>query len=340
MTLIAPTARQTVPQPLVVRTEPLVEVKGLVKRYGSVTVVENLGFSIEPGEIFGLLGPNGAGKTTTLSMLCGLFPPTQGTATIGGYDLVRQADQVKRLIGVVPQELAVYPTLSSSDNLAFFGRMYGLGGKLLKERIREALEIVGLGDRAGHAVASFSGGMKRRINIAAGLLHHPRLLFLDEPTVGVDPQSRNHIFESILRLNQEKGMTIIYTTHYMEEVETLCKRIAIIDGGKLIAVDTKERLLASLGGGVLYVGLSQGKKEVIDRLRAQRLIECITVSESDTGGADGHVMLRCKTTDAQRALLEIIPTVTGLGDRITSLEISRPNLESVFLHLTGKKLRD
>jgi linearmycin/streptolysin S transport system ATP-binding protein len=322
------------------RPEPLLQVRGLSKRYGAAKVVDDLSFTIESGEIFGLLGPNGAGKTTTLSMLCGLFPPSQGSATVGGFDLVRQADQVKRLIGVVPQDLAVYPTLSAYDNLLFFGRMYGLGGALLRERIAEALDMVGLGDRARHAVASFSGGMKRRVNIAAGLLHHPRLLFLDEPTVGVDPQSRNHIFESVLRLNQEKGITIVYTTHYMEEVETLCNRIAIMDGGTLIALDTKENLLASLGGGVLYVGLSHGKPEIIAKLRALPLIEHITVGGPDDGAGDGRTLLRCKTTNAPRALLEIIPIVTALGVQITNLEISKPSLEGVFLHLTGKKLRD
>lgn len=326
-----------------VTTTPILAVHNLVKRYGATVAVDDVSLTIEAGEIFGLLGPNGAGKTTMIGMLCGLFPPTSGTATVGGYDLVRQSGQVKRLIGVVPQDLAIYPTLGPYDNLSFFGSMYGLRGAMLKQRIKEALDIVGLSDKAHQAIGSFSGGMKRRVNIAAGLLHHPKLLFLDEPTVGVDPQSRYHIFESVERLNREYGMTVVYTSHYMEEVEALCKRIAIVDQGKLVALDTKENLVGRLGGGILYIGLNNATPDIVGRLEALPAVRHVEVAE--TAGAiatddAGAILLKCQTTNAQRALLSVIPVVAELGLHLTSLEIAAPNLESVFLHLTGKKLRD
>jgi ABC-2 type transport system ATP-binding protein len=191
----------------------ILEVDNLVKKYGDFEAVKGVSFSVEEGEVFGLLGPNGAGKTTVISMLTGIFPPTSGTARIGGYDITTQMDEVKKFNGLVPQDLALYPTLSARANLSFFGRIYGLRGKDLKERVDDVLRIVALTERADGAVEKFSGGMKRRVNIAAGLVHQPKLLFLDEPTVGVDPQSRNHIFESVMRLNRERGMSIVYTSH-------------------------------------------------------------------------------------------------------------------------------
>src|SRR5512136_869560 len=236
---------------------PILEVDNLVKKYGDFEAVKGLSFSVEEGEVFGLLGPNGAGKTQTISMLTGVIPPTEGTARIGGYDIRKDSDQVKKINGLVPQDLALYPTLSARANLNFFGRIYGLRGRQLKERVDDVLHIVSLTDRADQAVEKFSGGMKRRVNIAAGLVHQPRLFFLDEPTVGVDPQSRNYIFESVQRLNRERGMTVVYTSHYMEEVETLCNRAAIVDEGRIIALDTIKNLIALLGGGVVYVGVSQ-----------------------------------------------------------------------------------
>src|SRR5512136_151706 len=246
----------------------ILEVENLVKKYGDREVVKGVSFSVEEGEVFGLLGPNGAGKTTTISMLTGIFPPTSGTARVGGYDIVKQLDQVKRINGLVPQDLALYPTLSARANINFFGNIYGLHGKALKERVDDVLRIVALTDRANDIVDKFSGGMKRRVNIAAGLVHHPRLLFLDEPTVGVDPQSRNHIFESVLQLNREWGMSIIYTIHYMEEVELLCKRVAIIDQGKIIALDTIKNLIAMLGGGVIKVGVPQVSDDLLAQIAA------------------------------------------------------------------------
>ncbi|MDI6809770.1 MAG: ATP-binding cassette domain-containing protein, partial [Candidatus Eisenbacteria bacterium] len=208
----------------------IIEVSGLVKKFGDLTAVDGVSFEIEEGEIFGLLGPNGAGKTTTISILSCLLAPSGGRVTVAGMDVVADANEVKKIIGIVPQDIALYPTLSARDNLSFFGHICGLGGKELREKIDLALEIVGLRERAGDTVEKYSGGMKRRLNLAAGLLAKPRVLFLDEPTVGVDPQSRNNIFENVRRLNDEK-VTILYTTHYMEEAELLCHRVGVMDEG-------------------------------------------------------------------------------------------------------------
>ncbi len=244
----------------------ILEVDQLEKKYGDFSAVKGISFSVEEGEVFGLLGPNGAGKTQTISMLTGVIPPTSGTARIAGHDIKTDMKEVKKVNGLVPQDLALYPTLSARVNLNFFGRIYGLGGRELKERVEDVLRIVALTERADQAVDKYSGGMKRRVNIAAGLVHQPRLLFLDEPTVGVDPQSRNHIFESVMRLNRERGMSVVYTSHYMEEVELLCNRVAIIDEGNIIAMDTVKNLIAILGGGMIYVGLEQVDDALLEQL--------------------------------------------------------------------------
>src|SRR5512136_1228801 len=255
----------------------ILAVENLAKKYGDFTAVKGISFSVEEGEVFGLLGPNGAGKTQTISMLTGVIPPTSGTAKIGGYDITTQKDKVKRLNGLVPQDLALYPTLSARANLNFFGRIYGLRGQQLKERVDDVLHVVALTERADGVVDKFSGGMKRRVNIAAGLVHQPRLLFLDEPTVGVDPQSRNHIFESVQRLNRERGMSIIYTSHYMEEVELLCNRVAIIDGGRIIALDTIKNLIEMLGGGVIYIGLPRVDDQLLREMAALPAVQEATL---------------------------------------------------------------
>lgn len=312
-------------------SSPLIEIKGLVKKYGERVAVQGVSFSIEEGEIFGLLGPNGAGKTTTLSILSTLLIPDEGDVTISDHDLIREAKQVKRLIGFVPQELALYPTLSAWDNLTFFGRIYGLQGANLKERITAALALVGLSDRAADAVQTFSGGMKRRLNIAVGLIHQPRILFLDEPTVGVDPQSRNFIFEHVERLNED-GMTIIYTTHYMEEAERLCDRVAIMDQGRVLALDTTKGLIDMLGGGVIYLGLPQAS--LVSHLPTIRALSHVRTAVEEEG------RLKIETSNARLALLELIELCNARNVSILSLEMLEPNLESVFLHLTGKRLRD
>ncbi len=261
----------------------ILEAYNLTKKFGNFEAVKGVSFTVEEGEVFGLLGPNGAGKTTTISMLTTVLKPTSGTARIGGYDILQDPMKVKDTIGLVPQDLALYPTLSARTNLNFFGSIYGLRGKALEERVDDVLDIVALTDRQKDAVEKFSGGMKRRVNIAAGLVHHPRLLFLDEPTVGVDPQSRNHIFESVLKLNRERGMSIIYTSHYMEEVELLCNRVAIIDQGVIIAMDTIKNLINMLGGGVIHVGLRQFDVKLLAEIAKLRAVKSATILPAPSG---------------------------------------------------------
>ena len=325
----------------------ILEVDNLVKKYGDFEAVKGISFSVEEGEVFGLLGPNGAGKTQTISMLTGVIEPTSGTARIGGYDIRTQREAVKKLNGLVPQDLALYPTLSARANLNFFGRIYGLRGKQLKERVDDVLCTVALTERADQAVDKYSGGMKRRVNIAAGLLHHPRLFFLDEPTVGVDPQSRNQIFESVQQLNRERGMSIVYTSHYMEEVELLCNRVAIIDQGRIIAMDTIKNLIAMLGGGVIHLGLSGVDDALLADLAALPGVKQAGLAPQPAAPVDGEAapeakgqVVKIECENSQQALVSI---VTYLGQHnlgITSLETLEPNLESVFLHLTGKSLRE
>jgi ABC-2 type transport system ATP-binding protein len=311
----------------------IVEANQLVKQYpGSPEpAVRGVSFAIQQGEIFGFLGPNGAGKTTTISMLSCLLKPTGGSATVAGFDLIRQSSEVKRRIGLVPQDLALYPTLSARDNLSFFGRIYGLKGSNLRQRVDEALKMVSLFDRAGDAVETFSGGMKRRVNIAAGLLHRPEVLFLDEPTVGVDPQSRNFIFENVESLNQD-GLTVLYTTHYMEEAQRLCDRVAIIDQGQIIALDTPNALIESLGGGIIHLGVPPEMPE--------SLIAQVERLPSVQGVAHADNKLEITAQNAQHTLIGVIKVFNEADISITSLEILEPNLETVFLHLTGKRLRN
>jgi ABC-2 type transport system ATP-binding protein len=238
-------------------------------------------------------------------------------------------------LGLVPQELALYPTLTAFDNLVFFGRIYGLKGKQLKIRVAAVLEMVGLTDRAKDTIETFSGGMKRRINIAAGLVHEPDILFLDEPTVGVDPHSRNAIFESIETLNQA-GLSILYTTHYMEEAERLCDRIAIVDHGRIIAMDSPKEMIRSLGGGIIRMGLQSHFEAVLQRGGEHPAVKAISPADNDPG--DNELIIESHhTQDALMALLEI---TNQLDTRVTSLEVLEPNLETVFLRLTGKSLRD
>ena len=228
----------------------MLEVKEVRKSYGKHVAVKDVTFSVGKGEAFGLLGPNGAGKSTTIAMICGLLPYESGDILIDGLSVKKEPRNVKKIIGIVPQEIALYPTMTAHDNLLFWGRMYGLTRAQGKRRAKVVLEIIGLQDRAKHKVETFSGGMKRRLNIGAALMHEPELLIMDEPTVGIDPQSRNHILETVKHLNQE-GMTVIYTSHYMEEVENLCDRIGIVDEGKIIALGKKEELCETLAKGIV-----------------------------------------------------------------------------------------
>jgi ABC-2 type transport system ATP-binding protein len=316
----------------------ILSVHQLSKSYGDLTAVREVSFEIAEGEIFGLLGPNGAGKSTTISMLTGLFPPSAGSIQIAGMNVVRDAQQVKRIIGVVPQDVALYPTLSARANLRFFGKMFGLHGKDLNQQVERVLAAVAMQERADDAVRTYSGGMKRRINLAAGLINQPRVLFLDEPTVGVDPQSRNHIFETVERLNREEGMTILYTTHYMEEAQRLCQRVAILDHGQIIALDTPRQLIAILGGGVIHIGLAEPREDVrqaVAGLSQVKAAAYLPIREDEPHKA----ILEVQTVQANQALLQIIHTMNEGGQEMLSLETLEPNLESVFLHLTGKSLR-
>ncbi len=311
-------------------SQPILIAQDLHKSYGDNHAVKGVSLQVARGEVFGLLGPNGAGKTTTISMLTGLFPPDSGSITVDGLDLAKQTNAAKAKLGLVPQDLALYPTLSARQNLTFWGRIYGLRGKQLRSRVDEVLAMVDLADKADKAIDTYSGGMKRRINIGAGLLHKPEVLFLDEPTVGVDPQSRNAIFEGVEALNRA-GMTVIYTTHYMEEAQRLCHRVAIVDLGKVIALDTPTALIRSLGGGILLVGLVEGQAEAV----AQEVAHLPAVKAATP--ADGQ--LKVEANRVQEALMGVLDATNRLDARVTSLEILEPNLESVFLHLTGKKLR-
>ena len=311
----------------------LVEVKNLVRKFGDNTAVADISFTIEEGEVFSLLGPNGAGKTTTISMLSCLLEPTAGDASVGGFSVTSQPLQVKNVIGVVPQEIALYDDLTALENLMFWGRMYGMGGAALKQRVSEVLEQVGLADRAKERVKTYSGGMKRRINIGVGLLHRPRLLFMDEPTVGIDPQSRRNILDSVKELNRQ-GMTVLYTTHYMEEAEELSDRVGIIDHGKLIALGTQRELTKLVGEmDTLRLHLNDGDDVALlaDGLRS--LPEVLQATTLD------H-QIALIVPDAQEALPPALSKSMDLGYKVRSVDIEEPNLEAVFLHLTGRALRD
>ncbi len=306
-------------------------VNNLSKSYGENRAVQDISFSIPQGEIFGLLGPNGAGKSTTISMLSGLVPPTAGDITINGLDLLKNLSVSKKHIGLVPQEIALYPTLTAWDNLVFWGQIYGLRGAALCQRVGEVLELVSLTDRARESINHYSGGMKRRVNLAVGLLHRPEILFLDEPTVGMDPQSRNAIFESVETLNRT-GLTVIYTTHYMEEAERLCHRVAIMDHGQFIALDTPANLIRSQGNGLIRMSILDGLVEAVEA-QVGRLPLVKLVKRYDHT-LDIHVQ------DSQKALIEVLQVTQGLTAQVTSLQILDASLETVFLNLTGKSLRD
>jgi len=312
--------------------EPVLVCRDLRRRYGQRLAVDGVGFRVDPGETYGLLGPNGAGKTTTISMICGLLRRDGGEVTVAGASLDRDPGAVKAAIGYVPQDIALYPDLSGGENLRFWGRMQGLSGRELAARVDAVLEVVGLADRARDKVADYSGGMQRRLNIGAGLLHRPRLLVLDEPTVGVDPQSRNAILENVEALRGE-GAAVLYTTHYMEEAERLCDRVGIIDQGRLIAEGTRRELVAQIGerdrielaaSGDL-IGLAAGCRRTLDG-----------VDEATVVAGGLHLVAR----DGRRLLPKLLELAETAGVEVTSVEVVEPDLEAVFLHLTGKALRD
>jgi ABC-2 type transport system ATP-binding protein len=310
---------------------PVVTVRDLRKMYGSRAAVNGVNFDIRIGECYGLLGPNGAGKTTTISMLCGLLDRDGGDVTVAGQKLDPGATQAKAAIGYVPQDIALYLDMSARENLHFFGRLYGLSGARLATRIDATLEAVGLKDREDDKVGAYSGGMARRINIAVGLLHEPKLLVLDEPTVGVDPQSRNAILEAVEKLSTE-GMAVLYTTHYMEEAERLCDRVGIIDEGRIVAEGTRRELVAQVGERDRLRVSASGPLDVFAR-------ECLDLDgvEGADVTEDGIELL---AQNGQALLVPLVRKAEALGVKVTGVDVVEPDLEAVFLHLTGKALRD
>jgi linearmycin/streptolysin S transport system ATP-binding protein len=308
-----------------------IEVDHLKKSFGDFQAVQDACFYADSGEVLSLLGPNGAGKSTTISMLSGLLAPTGGDACIMGYSVIREPEAAKRSLGVVPQDIALYPDLSARENLVFWGKMYGLRGSALRSRVDEVLEVIGLTDRQKDRVGKFSGGMKRRVNIGAALLHKPAVVIMDEPTVGIDPQSRRHILENVKELNQ-RGMTVLYTTHYMEEAAELSHHIAIMDQGKVIAYGTHDELIKMVGEQTrIDLGLNIGAEKVLETWRSTEGVARVDAS-------DGKVSVL--VDDSNLVLPRLFDAASRAGVRIISVDIQEPNLETVFLHLTGRALRD
>jgi len=309
----------------------ILECRNLRKTFGDLVAVSDLSIHIAEGETYGLLGPNGAGKTTAISMICGLLEKDAGEVLIDGVPLTTTSVEVKAAIGLVPQDIAIYPDLTARENLRFFARLYGLGGKEVKKRIDEVLEIIGLSERADDQAKEYSGGMQRRLNIGIGLLHRPRLLVLDEPTVGVDPQSRNAILESVARLGDE-GIGVLYTTHYMEEAERLCDRVGIIDLGELKAEGTRQELVGLVGEHDRVKLSATGDLE--SAVKATTEIKEIREASIGDGTIDFIV------DQARGVLPDILAKITAAGVSVRSVEVKEPDLEAVFLHITGKGLRD
>lgn len=311
--------------------EPILEVLDIHKRYGRHTALDGVTFRVERGEMFGLLGPNGAGKTTLLSIISCLLTPTSGELRLFGLPVHRSNRDLRRRLGIVPQDLAVYGQLTARENLEFFGELYGIRGKTLQVRVDEILQSIGLTDRANDRCDDFSGGMKRRLNLGAALVHGPELLLLDEPTVGVDPQSRAHIFEEVRRLNSS-GVTVVYTSHYMEEVQTLCPRVGIIDHGRLIACDTVPRLLQEYGDGRIHLEVAESSGPLRERLEHLPNVRLLP-------GANGRTFeLGCR--DVRGTLVRLMGLLREMNAEAVDLAIQEPNLERVFLRLTGRALRD
>jgi ABC-2 type transport system ATP-binding protein len=308
---------------------PAIHVDKLTKRFDNFVAVDSISFEIQEGEIFGLLGPNGAGKTTTISMLATLLKPTAGVATVNAHDIVGDQDGVRKSIGIVFQDQSLDEELTAFENMDFHGRLYRIQNPLRLERIDELLRLVGLEERKDDLVKTFSGGMRRRLEIARGLLHRPKVLFLDEPTLGLDPQTRNHLWQYIQSLNQEMGITIILTTHYMEEADRLCDRIAIIDHGQIIAMDTPQHLKEAIGGDVITIQ-SPDPEAVFSNISASWM--------HHIERHDGSV--RINLHNAERHVMEIVTLLNQKGIGIESISIHKPTLEDVFLHFTGRTIRE
>ncbi|MGH1492276.1 MAG: ABC transporter ATP-binding protein [Acidimicrobiales bacterium] len=313
------------------RETKVLEVSNLEKSFGDLRAVDGVSFTIEPGETYGLLGPNGAGKTTAISMIAGLLRSDGGEVQVLGQVMTPTSRQPKASVGLVPQDLAIYPDLTARENLAFFGRLYSMQGDQLRERVDEVLEVIGLEDRANDRSEEFSGGMKRRLNIGIGLLHRPQLLILDEPTVGVDPQSRNSILESVESLSAD-GLAVLYTTHYMEEAERLCDRVAIVDKGRVQAEGTRRELVTLVGENDRIRIQAAGATSVATE-HLERLPGVVTALASGS-------VIELIVEDASSILAETLRVITDAGTSVSSVSVEEPDLEAVFLHLTGKALRD
>jgi ABC-2 type transport system ATP-binding protein len=311
--------------------EMAIVVEDLHYSYGKNVALSGASFDVRKGEVFGLLGPNGAGKTTLISLLTGMRQIVRGKVSIHGMDMNEKAAAIKPLIGVVPQSIALYPTITVRDNLRFFAGIYGIKGKVREQRIEEVLQVAGLGDRADDVVDTFSGGMKRRLNIAIGILHKPQVLLMDEPTVGVDPQSRNRIIESIEAMARE-GMTVVYSTHYMEEAARLCQRVVIMDNGRVLAMDSPAALCNTVREG--YFCVDTGEKngpELLQALQSETSIPGLSLQGN---------LLQAETPHVSQAVAQVIEVSSRLGIELNSLRVLGPSLETVFLKLTGKQLRD
>jgi ABC-2 type transport system ATP-binding protein len=308
-----------------------IKVEGLTKTFNGFTAVDDLSFRVEAGELFGLLGPNGAGKTTTINMLSTLLKPTSGSAEVAGFNISSDRDRVRHNIGVVFQEPALDVKLTGRENLNFHAMMYGQGRAERKGRIDEVLRLVDLEDRAASLVEEYSGGMKRRLEIARGLVHRPRVLFLDEPTLGLDAQTRRHIWEYIRKLNRDGGVSIILTTHYMEEADFLCRRVAIMDHGKFVALDTPARLKDILGGDVVSIEVEGHPEDFEAAVRGFDWIKKTKIRDR---------IVRLTMDKGERRIPELVQIASGLGIQVESVELRKPSLEDVFLHYTGRTIRE
>lgn len=309
----------------------IIEINNITKKYGDFIAVDGVSLSIEEGEIFGLLGPNGAGKSTSISIICGLLRPTKGEISIFGGKTKKDFDKNKKYLGLVPQNIAIYSRFTAKENIRLYGELYGLRGDALKKAIDEALEYTGLMDVKNKLAKEFSGGMQRRLNIACAIVHKPKIIIMDEPTVGIDPQSRNHILSTIKKLNKE-GATIIYTSHYMEEVEAICTKIAIMDHGKVIVEGSKEELENMISDKkILNITIESFKEEDIEGLKNIKGVKSIKLKEN---------ILKITTDKAINNLDKIISYLADKEIQITDIDYKQVNLETVFLTLTGRSLRD